>query len=389
MVDSALIFFYAATLMLFFIWLQKHENKYLFLSGVTFGLGFLAKYPIVAVAIIMAVSIFLLDKTKIKKRLSKMPFLILTAVLVALPWMVLLYQTYAMGMLDQWFYVMTIRFPQSLNVPVPIYYLIAMVWPYGRIHPISFVVYILGLTGLALLFLRRKPEDKFILAWFFTTYIFFTLIGQVQWRYIAPIFPALAISAGRLVTFFITKYKTLTKNKQTNIKRLRFTKFIAISLIGLTVFGVAYSCIDTYNWNRAQAVWNPPLEQSTNYIATRINNNESVAVLCPVNVVNCDIVKFHICTTNTDKQPFVWQYPDVAVDVYYANFNTTELIDFCKENNTKYLLLYQYGETLPYYNTTLTMSEVNTLLLNTQNFTLQTSFGNYPQKIFIYTFTTN
>ncbi|MCL2287953.1 MAG: glycosyltransferase family 39 protein [Candidatus Bathyarchaeota archaeon] len=391
MVDITLVFFYTTTLILFFFWLQKHETRYLFLSGVTLGLGFLAKYPIVAVVIIMTISIFCFGKSEIKKRLSKIPFLILTATLIILPWIILLYQTYATGMLDQWFYVMNIRIPQSLNVPIPIYYLIAMVYPYGNVRPISFIVYFLGLTGLGLLFWKRHPEDKYLLIWFFTTYTFFTTIGQVQWRYIAPIFPTLAISAGRLITFLLTKCKTFRKKQQTKLKHTHLPKLVAAGLIGLTVFGTAYSCLDTYNWIKTAAAWNPPLEQTAKYIATNIGNNESVAVLCPVNVVNSDIIKFYIYTTtiNSDTQPHIWQYPDTSVDTQPADFNITELVNLCKTNNTKHVLLYEYGETFPYYKTTLTMNEVNNLLIDTQNFTLQTSFGSYPQKIFVYTFSTN
>jgi hypothetical protein len=129
-----------------------------------------------------------------------------------------------------------------------------------------------------------------------------------------------------------------------------------------------------------------PLSQASEYVATRLGSNESLVVLCPINVFSAGIVKFYVYNANHGGQSDIWQYPDVAVDTYQFVFNVTELINLCAVNNAKYLLLFEYGETYPYFDSNLTMHSVFTLLTSTQRFTLQTSFGSYPQKIFVLSF---
>ena len=226
MLDTILLFFFSASMMLFFFWLQRHETKYLTLSGVALGLGFLAKYPIIIAAIAMLASILLINGDSVKKRLSRFPYLLLTAAIIVVPWLIVMYQTYSTGMLNQWLNVMNLHIPQNLNVPAPVFYLVAMVWPYGVLHPISIVVYALGLAGIGFLAWRRRPEDKFLLIWFFTAYIFFSFIGQMQWRYIVPVFPVIAMSAASLVTSAFSKLEKTWKD-QVNAKQVHFGKFAA------------------------------------------------------------------------------------------------------------------------------------------------------------------
>ena len=39
----------------------------------------------------------------------------------------------------------------------------------------------------------------------------------------------------------------------------------------------------------------------------------------------------------------IWQYPALAVDAYTPNFNITEFVNLCEQNNVKYIILYDYG----------------------------------------------
>ncbi len=390
MIETSLVFFFLVSMMLFFFWLQKREMKFLLLSGVVLGLGFLAKYQIVVAFIAMFASVFLVGAGSFKKRLSRLPFLVLTAAIVVLPWIIIAYQTYSSGMLNQWLYALNTGNPQkslySLRFPAPLFYLIEMVWPYGVLHPISVFVYVLGIVGLGLLAWRRKPEDKFLLVWFFSAYVFFTIIGNKQWRYMTPVFPVLAIAAASLVLVTYGKLENTWKRNRVSLKSARVQKFLAGCFLVFIAFSVAYSSWDAYAWVQKDNVFNLPLDQASAYVAAKSVGNESVVVLCPINVFSADIAEFYVQAASGGKQIALWQYPELPVDTYQPDFNLTQLVNLCELKNAKYLLLFEYGETYPYFDSNLTMQAVNDLLLSSQRFSVQVSFGVYPTRIFVFMF---
>jgi 4-amino-4-deoxy-L-arabinose transferase-like glycosyltransferase len=390
MLETALVFFSVVSMLFFFLWLQKHQNRFLLLSGLVLGLGFLAKYQILVSVIAMVASVFLVGSGYLKARLSRFPFLVLTAVIVVVPWILFAYQTYSTGMLDQWLYALNTGNPQksvySLRYPTPIFYLIEMVWTYGVKHPISFLVYGLSLAGIGFFVWRRKPQDKFLAIWFFSAYLFFTLISNREWRYMVAVFPVLAISAASLVAFTYGKAAESWKGVQISLKRARLLKIAAAGLIALTIFAVAYSCMDAYAWVENDNAYNLPMQQASEYAVARLEGNESLALLCPLNLFNSGIIAFYVAAASQGKQTPLWQYPKLPVDTYKPNFNVTELATLCEAKNARYLLLFEYGETYPYFDTDLTMQSVYEQLLASGRFSIETSFGEYPTKIFVLSF---
>lgn len=391
MLETLLIFFFSATILLFFMWLQKHENKYLVLSGVTLGLGFLAKYQVVIALVAMIVSICLLCRGRIKAKLTRFPLLILIAILVALPWIIIAYQSYSAGMLNQWLYALQMGNPDkalySSRFPAPVFYLIEMVWPYSSFHPISFVLYGLGLAGLAMFFFRRKPQDKYLLIFFFVVYIFFSLIGNKEWRYIVPVFPLIAISAANLITHAYDRAKNMTKNSSADVAKKRASKFFAVILVALVVFTIAYNCLDAYQWMSTRSTFEVPVKEATEYVAAKLGDNDSLAVLCAVNVFSQDIVRFYLYAEGSRPQR-VAQYPPKPVDAYTPTFNISELSDLCAARNIKYLMLFEYGWRYPYFNSTLNSEQVYNALVNSTRFTCENSFGKYPCRIYIFAYKT-
>jgi hypothetical protein len=391
MLETLLIFFFSATILLFFMWLQKHENKYLVLSGVTLGLGFLAKYQVVIAIVAMTVSICLLCRGHVKAKLARFPLLILTATLVALPWVIIAYQSYSAGMLNQWLYALQLGNPDkamySSRFPAPVFYLIEMVWPYSSFHPISFLLYGLGLAGLAMFFFRRWSQDKYLLIFFFVVYIFFSLIGNKEWRYIVPVFPIIAISAASLITHAYDQAKKVAGNSSASRARRHAGKFFAVALVALVVFTVTYSCLDAYQWMSTRSTFEVPVEEATDYVAAKLGDNDSLAVLCAVNVFSQDIVRFYLYAEGSRPQR-VAQYPSKPVDAYTPTFNISELRDLCTTRNIKYLMLFEYGGRYPYFNSTLNAEQVYSTLVSSPHFTCESSFGEYPCRIYIFSYQT-
>ena len=204
LLETASVFFVVASLLFFYRWIVNPRDRNLVFTGVALGLGFLAKYQVVVAGVILLVSIVFLARNQLKLAFKKFTITIAAAILVVVPWIVVAYQMYASQFLSQWVYALQVGNPErsiySDRFPQPIFYLIDMVWPYANTHPISIFIYIAGLAGLVFLAWRHKPQDRYLVIWFVVIYVFFTLISNRAWRYVLPVFPAVAISAS--VAFF-------------------------------------------------------------------------------------------------------------------------------------------------------------------------------------------
>ena len=81
------------------------------------------------------------------------------------------------------------------------------------------------------------------------------------------------------------------------------------------------------------------------------------------------------------------QYPELPVDAFTPNFDVNQAVALCQEHGVKYVFLYEYGATFPYFNSTLTLHEVYMELLDSGRFTYVTIFGTSPRTISILSFT--
>jgi hypothetical protein len=76
----------------------------------------------------------------------------------------------------------------------------------------------------------------------------------------------------------------------------------------------------------------------------------------------------------------IWQYPDLAVDAFTPNFNITEFVGLCQQRNVKYIILFDYGPHMQFFNTTLDYTQVQTMIYNTGRFDVPTDrpfFGDF------------
>ncbi len=395
MIETMLVFFFTLAIMLFFLWLKDHRNKWLFLAGLALGLGFLTKYQMIIAAVIMLTSILFLARDKLKLHLSKFTILIITVIAVAIPWLLITYQTYAANMLNEWIYALQMGNPEKsmysirFSVPVSytIFYFIEMVWPYSDVHPISLLLYGVSLLGLGILAWRRKTEDKYLLIWFVTVFVFFTLIPNKHWRYVLPLFPVLAVSAARLILFTYNKMQTVLKG-HFSVNKKRVVKVAAACFTVFLAAGLFISVNDAHSWVAKDQI-QIPIEEATNYAASRLGENESIMLVCAFNLFSQDMFRFYLWADGTHRNNQVYQYPELPIDTYRPDFNITEFVNLCEEYHVRYIVLYDHGADSPFYDSNLTISNVTTMLYETNRFgdpEDQPFFGKMPHRLFLVRF---
>lgn len=391
LLESSLVFFVVASLLFFYRWLVTRQDRMLVFTGLAVGLGFLTKYQIIVAGIILAISILFLAKDQLKLAYKKFMITFVTAVLVVTPWILIVYDIYADNFLQQWLYAVQVGNPErsvySERFFAPVFYLVDVVWPYDTVHPISVFIYIAGLVGLTFFALRRKTQDKYVLIWFVCIYVFFTLISNKSWRYVLPLFPALAISAS---VIFVEAYGKLHSCWRQGIgtpQQRRLYKVAGGLLVVFVAGSIAYSVYDCYGIAAPHDI-DIPIEQATNYAYRNIDYNKSIMVLCPFDLFNREMVRFYLWQDGDNDIP-VFQYPRHAVDSYAPDFNITELVRLCEVLNVHYLFTYEYGGTVPYFNSTLNLQQIYQQLYASGNFTQindEATFGESPRRIFVLEF---
>jgi hypothetical protein len=293
------------------------------------------------------------------------------------------------GVLNVLFFAINVGTAQkavfSIRYPMPIFYLIEMTWFDNLIHPISLMLYVLGILGLALMAWRRKPGDKFLLLWFIIVYVVFPFIPNREWRYVIIAFPVIAIATASLLATSTAKLQSTWQSSGISFAKKWGAKTATGLLIAFTLVGGFFSCVDSYNWvTQTQVV--VPIDQAVNYAGEGLSVNQSLAVVCPLNRFNMYAVRYYlnIKIPNADYSQ-AWQYPAEAVDAYTLDFNAAEFTQLCQQNNAKYAIIYEFSG-YQYFNSTETaQSVINTLVLTTR-FTLETTFGSAPDRVFVYRF---
>ena len=383
MLETALVFFFSLALLFFFSWMPSSKNKTLLFCGLALGVGFLAKYQILVAGVVMIVAILVLFRDKLRLRFSKFLVLPLIAILVIAPWVLVLYQINGLGKLGELLYVVQEggqdRAEYSQRFPMPIFYLVEMTWPFNEIpvHPISLPLYVLGLCGLALWVYRRKTEDKFFLVWFFTVYVFFTFVPNKQWRYVTPLFPVLAISASNFMFFVYGKIGAVWRSGQARLSNNHARRVAAALLIVFAASVVIYSSYDAYQMTARDQI-HIPIDEAANYLASHMSLNESAVIVCAFNLLNQDMLRFYLPANMSKDQS--WQYPDLPVDSFKPNFNITEFVSLCQQRNVKYIILFDFGPYMQFFNSTLDYTQVKTMIYNTGRFDVPTDrpfFGDF------------
>jgi len=391
LIETMLVFFFTVSALSFFWWLQKQQSKFLILSLITLVSGVLVKYQMVIAGAIMLAGLVFLGWDRLKK-LPRFSVLLLAAVAIAVPFIMLSY-VYASHTLNSWLYALDVgtadkvlygmglnsvgqpRFPLWYYavpswVQAPIFYFLEMTAPYYDVHPISFVLYVFGLAGLALYAWRRKPEDKYQLIWFIIVYVAFAAIPNKEWRYVVPLFPVLALSAACLLSSALIALHERWGSSRIGISRKRLLQGSAVLLVAAVAMGTAFSVADAATWVSRDSNMHIPVQEAADFVGSHLAENESVMVMLSQNLFSAEIVQFYLRAEGKDNA--VYQYPDLAADAYTPDFNIATFVSQCQAHNVKFVLMYECGAEVPYFNMTLTPMDVYQQLNETGG------FGNLP-----------
>jgi 4-amino-4-deoxy-L-arabinose transferase-like glycosyltransferase len=391
MIETLLVFVVSLSLFFFFRWLQNGSKRDQALTIATFIIGGLVKYQVLVILpIIMLIGAYFWKKDHIKTEakkwftMPKLAIIIAALVIAIIVFAVLLFTgtidflIYAFGTGSQ------LKEAYSTRYPLPIFYFVEMAWFTDILHPVSVLLYLASLAGLAYMIYRRKASDKYLLLWFAVVYVVFTLVPNREWRYLSIAFPVLAIAASSLIAASWGKLRKFSQTATSGLGKWG-AKAGAVFLIAIVAGGVALSCSDAYVWIKQDSI-TVPVEQASFYAGNSLAENQTLVVAATVNHFNKYMVSFCLSTKDAscNFNDTCQQYPAAAMDSFAPAFNATELVAICEANNTKYVLLFEYGHNLPYFQSDLTASKVYEQINATGNFTLKQTFGTEPNRIFVF-----
>ncbi|NLE04220.1 MAG: hypothetical protein GX638_05380, partial [Crenarchaeota archaeon] len=363
MIETLLIFVFSLLILFFYKWLgsDREKDRIIFTAIIVIGVAIKYQMLVLAPIIVIAGMIFWKREFLKKEAISYFiaPRLKFTIILISIAAIVSA-AILLSGILDIWFFAIQTgtqdKAAYSIRYPQPIYYFFEMTWISSEIHPISPLLYGVGLAGLGLFAFRQKKEDKLLLLWFIVVYLVFTIIPNREWRYVTTLFPVLAISAANALTTGACELQKIWQIVKNSSTRKVLAKIGAVFLIALTIGGVALSCVDSYNWISSDHT-NIPTDQAVNYLEPKLCENQTVMVACPLNQFNSYMVWFYLNQKTPHPSNNVTQYPKLAVDAYTPDFNISECIYICEQNNTKFVLLYEHAEATTYFETTFNMQQ--------------------------------
>ena len=245
--DAGASFFLTLSLLLFLLFYEKGNRRFLYLSMISIGLGVMYKSFVPGLLPLFIIFIFLLF-SKDKKLLFN-PKILLYCVLIIIaiisPWLI------ARSSVDSSFLskLINVDYWNRLTSAVddhgePFWFYITQLKDgfYPWLYFLPF--------GLVLLFRNykknRNENDIFLIVWFFTIFLIFSIAETKNYWYMLPAFPVMAII---ISSFLLTLLEIVSK--------LRFGKFLSTVLltfiilnIALALFNVRYYLLRNVQQNR-------------------------------------------------------------------------------------------------------------------------------------------
>ncbi len=240
--DAGASFFLALSLFLFLLFYKKRNRNFLFLSMASVGLGVMYKSFVPGLLPLFIIFIFLLFSKEKKILLSPKDLFYSALIIIAIiaPWLI------ARSVSDSSFIT------KLLNVDY-----------WGRLtsavddHGEPFWFYIVQLSkgfypwlyslilGLFVLSKTKNENNSFLLIWFFTIFLLFSIATTKNYWYILPVFPAMALIVS---SFWLMLLGAVSKIKFRKTLSVVLVAFLTLNII-LAFFNVKYSFVIYRNRN--------------------------------------------------------------------------------------------------------------------------------------------
>ena len=198
------------------------------ISSVFLALAVITKGPIGVFLPAAIIGIYLL-LTKGLKRLKEMPLLggMLLFLTISLPWYLIMYSVHGKEFVDVFFgFHNVVRFLHPEHASGDVFYYYIPILTAGFFPWIAFL-------PLAVWQMIREANENirkvnlFLIIWFLVVFVFFSLSRTKLPTYIFPIFPAVALSVGRMLDVFLEK--GFTRKMEAGMKASFFLFFTLLA----------------------------------------------------------------------------------------------------------------------------------------------------------------
>jgi len=237
MIDVAATFFITLSVYLFLLAKEKHKTLFYLLTGLSTGLAIMAKGAIGFLPFVIMVGydlylIFFKIEKDWKKLFLSYAYMVLSALTVALPWHLIMYNRYGKAFIDNYLiYHVFNRATQAIEDKGQPFFWYVMVMRVSM--RIWFLAFIGSLPIFVIKTLRKQKAYTLFLAWFLVVFLLFSWSNSKIVWYIIPLYPAVAIMVG---VFIDEVYKAISQR----FEKLKNPNVLFLCIFMSTVFYLSY-----------------------------------------------------------------------------------------------------------------------------------------------------
>lgn len=305
LVDIPVFFFSMLTLWFYLNAFKTNKKIYYILGAISLSAGFLTKWFILP--IIPALLFYLIIEKKYRKLIKNFLMSLLLVLVVLTPYLIFVYKFDIIQLM----LIGPIRAGYAVEHDPQFYTIQGWLWyPITLMKQLSLPIGLASLATLFLFIIKKMENWKFLLIWFLSFYIIFTIIPNKDPRYILSYLPVFLFS---FAYFF---EKLIFKNK--------YWITLLVCFIVAETF-IAFYFLPRYHY---------PVDEIAETVYQ--NSKGNVAMVSEGDIYSSAFM-FHLAKLDRNRTIIVYR-PCV-----FFNITEEQMDNFLKENNIYYLILVEDG----------------------------------------------